>query len=118
MIRIFLICEDPLFCEYLRERLGTFHDFAISGEAAPEASAIESIARAQADLVIIETSTPDNFKFVDELASVIPGQRVFWIWQQLNSEAEKQALSHRVAAVFAKDEDLNVLVQNARELFD
>ncbi|HEY1423920.1 MAG TPA: hypothetical protein VGF20_10735 [Candidatus Acidoferrum sp.] len=118
MIQAFLICEDPNFCEYLKERLRDFKDFVVCGEAAPDTSATGHIIRTKPHLVIVETSNADNFKFVDELISAVPGQRVFWIWQQLNSETEKRALSHHIAAVFAKDEDLKVLVRNARALLD
>ena len=118
MIQAFLICEDPLFCQYLNVGLREFEDFVVCGEAAPETSALERIIQARPDLIIIETANPENHKFVDELIAVIPGQRVFWIWQQLNSKAEKMALSHHVAAVFAKDEELKVLVRNARALLE
>jgi DNA-binding NarL/FixJ family response regulator len=118
MVHTGLACSDPGFCVVLREVLLGQRGFAICCETSLDTNAAKQIAAVKPDLVILETSDADNLNFADEIKSRQPGLPVFWICQQLTIEVERIARLHEIDAVFTKDEDLSILVQNAKAICD
>lgn len=113
MIRTVLDCSDADFRGGLRDYLLKQRCFSIS-ELNAGAASTEQIVAARPDLVIVEMLCSDDFNFVDEFKSRKPQVPVFLFCEQLTMEIEKIVLCHKVDAVFAKDEDLSLLVENAK----
>lgn len=114
MIRAFLICGDITFCELLKKQFLDHADFEICGEARPDGDPIPRLTQADPDLIVLVTSIDDDFTLADEIKSTHPGLPIFWISAQLDIKAERRALRHGVEAVFVQNEDVNMLLVNAR----
>lgn len=114
MIRTVLDCSDAGFCVDLKGFLLEQKCFSISAELSIGLDSARRIVAAKPDLVILEMPCSNDFNFVDEFRSLEPQVPVFLFCEQLTMEAERMVLRHKIDAVFAKDEDLSVLVENAK----
>jgi DNA-binding NarL/FixJ family response regulator len=115
MFRVFLACGSTSFCERLSESLRGQGDFDVFVEASG-ARLIQDASRLRPDLVILGMKVPplEDFKLVESLKVQIPKLPVFLVTELHGLEAEREALSHGIDAVFESDDDLSSLVMNAR----
>lgn len=116
MIRTVLECSDTDFSVGLRDFLLKQPGFLISAELSLDLSSAQQIIQAEPDLVIVEMPFPHDFHVLDELKVLQPQIPVFFFCEQLTFEVERIVLCHKVDALFAKDEDFSVLVENAEAL--
>ena len=114
MIRTVLECVDPDFCLGLKDFLLKQDCFSISADLSFGVNSARQIIAAKPDLVVLEMPCSESFHLVDELKSVQPEVPVFLFCEHLTIETERLVLSHKIDAVFAKDEDLATFVQNAK----
>jgi hypothetical protein len=56
----------------------------------------------------------DDFQVAEALNLSMPDVQVFLVTELRGMEVEKRALSHGIDAVFEIDDDLNLLLRNAR----
>jgi len=116
MPRVFLTCGDAAFCETLRNSFLAEGNFEICVE---QRNGIEVVMEAIGlfpNLVILgmETSPIDDFQVAEALKLSMPEVGIFLVTKLRGMEAEKEALSHGIDAVFERGDDLNSLVMNAR----
>ena len=53
MIRVFLVCEDPAFCEKLRTFFNLQDDFHVCGKAASSVAAVQKADELLPDVAIL-----------------------------------------------------------------
>lgn len=115
MPRVLLTCGDVNLCEGLRSSFEA-QGFVVCGEATNGIKAIKKAMELLPDLVILEKelSSVDGFEVAEALRLILPDVPLFLVAEQHDVEAEKEALSHGIDAVFEKDYDFTSLVMNAR----
>ena len=69
ILRIFLVEDHPLMREVVRDYLGAVAGMEICGESVTAEDALEKLARACADLVLVDTSLP-RMSGIDLVAAV------------------------------------------------
>jgi len=116
MIRVFLVCDDPAFCEKLRDFFNLQDDFQVCGKAARTLAATQKADKLLPDLAIIVTHGVHDFKVVDDFRKSIPHLPLFFMTTTPSVEIEKKALSHGVDCVFSVHDELTTLALNAREV--
>jgi len=116
MPRVFLTCGDATFCEILRNSLLAEGNFEICGKQRNGIEVVKEAIGLFPDLVILGMEIPpiDDFQTAEALKLSMPDVQVFLVTELRGMEAEKEALSHGIDAVFERDDDLNSLVMNAR----
>jgi DNA-binding NarL/FixJ family response regulator len=116
MIRVFLVCDDPAFCEKLRNFFDLQDDFQVCGKAARNLAATHKADKLLPDVAIIVANGVHDFKVTDNFKKSMPHLHLFFMTTTPSVEIEKKALSHGVDAVFAMDDDFTTLALNAREV--
>jgi CheY-like chemotaxis protein len=118
LVRVFLSCRDAAFSETLRNSFRAQSDFVVCGEAGNGVEAIQKVTDLLPDLVVLEIEKPakDGFEFAETLKLIMPRVPLFLVMEQQSAQAEKEALSHGIDAVFEKAQDLTSLVMNARAI--
>ena len=116
MIRVFLVCDDPAFCEKLRNFFDLQDDFQVCGKAARNLAATHKADKLLPDVAIIVANGVHDFKVTDNFKKSMPHLHLFFMTTTPGVEIEKKALSHGVDAVFAMDDDFTTLALNAREV--
>lgn len=116
MLRVFLTYHDVSFCKTLRAAFAADVDFEVCGAEENGIEAIEKVAKAHPDLVILELESgrKDDFYVADAIKLSFPKIPLFLVTDQQNVEAEKEAFSHGIQALFKKEPDLTSLLLNAR----
>lgn len=115
MIRVFLVCDDPAFCEKLDNFFNQQDNFQVCGKAARNLAATEKVDKSLPDVAIIVANGVHDFKVADNFKKSMPHLPLFMTTTP-SVEIEKKALSHGVDAVFSVDDDLITLALNAREV--
>jgi DNA-binding NarL/FixJ family response regulator len=116
MIRVFLVCDDPAFCEKLRCFFNQQDNFQVCGKAPRNLAATEKADKLLPDVAIIVANGVHDFKVADNFKKSMPHLPVFFMTTTPGVEIEKKALSHGVEAVFSVDDELTTLALNAREV--
>jgi DNA-binding NarL/FixJ family response regulator len=114
--RVFLSCGDATLCELLRNSFHVHEDFVLCGEADNGIEAIKKTMELTPDLVVVEKemSPLNGFEVAEAIKLIMPEVSVFLVTEQPTVEAEKEALSRGIDAVFEKDDDFTSLMMNAR----
>jgi DNA-binding NarL/FixJ family response regulator len=116
MIRVFLVCDDPAFCEKLGNFFNQQDNFQVCGKAARDSGATQKAGKSLPDVAIIVADGVHDFKVTDDFKKSMPHLPLFFMTTTPSVEIEKKALSHGVEAVFSADDDLITLALNAREV--
>lgn len=116
MIRVFLICDDPTFCEKLDSFFNLQHNFQVCGKAPRNLVAVQKAHTLLPDVAIIVANGVHDFKVTDNFKKSMPQLPLFFMTTTPSVEIEKKALSHGVDAVFSVDDELTTLALNAREM--
>jgi DNA-binding NarL/FixJ family response regulator len=116
MIRVFLVCDDPAFCEKLDNFFNQQDNFQVCGKAARNLAATEKADKSLPDVAIIVANGVHDLKVADNFKKSMPHLPLFFMTTTPSVEIEKKALSHGVDAVFSVDDDLITLALNAREV--
>ena len=116
MIRVFLICDDPTFCEKLDDFFNLQHNFQVCGKAPRNLAAVQKAYTLLPDVAIIVANGVHDFKVTDNFKKSMPHVPLFFMTTTPSVEIEKKALSHGVDAVFSVDDELITLALNAREM--
>jgi DNA-binding NarL/FixJ family response regulator len=118
MIRVFLASDDPDFSQSLCEYLVVQPDIQVCGKAAVSVGVAREASGLLADVAILELQTVHDLEVVDCFKEIFPNLPLLLVARNVSFEAEKEALSHGVDAVFPKEDDLKALVLNARAIHD
>jgi len=116
MIRVFLVCDDPAFCEKLGNFFNQQENFQVCGKAARNFAAPRKADKLLPDVAIIVANGVHDFKVTDSFKKSMPHVPLFFMTTTPSVEIEKKALSHGVDAVFSVDDELITLALNAREM--
>jgi DNA-binding NarL/FixJ family response regulator len=118
MTRVLLVCSDAVLLDSLRNSFRTKDDFDVCGDAKDRVEAIGKVMKLFPDLVILEMELllRDSFETAEELKLIMPKVPLFLITGRHGAQAEKEALSHGIDAVFEKNHDFTSLVMNARAI--
>jgi DNA-binding NarL/FixJ family response regulator len=116
MVRVFLVCDDPAFCEKLGDFFNLQDNFQVCGMTIPSVAAIQKADELLPDVAILAVNGVHNFRIVDDFKKSMPDLPLFLMTTTPNVEIEKKALSHGVDAVFSVDDELTTLALNAREV--
>jgi len=116
MIRVFLVCDDPVFCEKLGNFFNLQDNFQVCGKAARNLSAAQKADKLLPDVAIIVANGVHDFKVTDNFKKSMPHLPVFFMTTTPSVEIEKKALSHGVDAVFSVDDEFTSLALHAREV--
>jgi len=116
MIRVFLICDDPTFCEKLDDFFNLQHNFQVCGKAPRNLAAVQKAHTLLPDVAIIVANGVHDFRVTDNFKKSMPQLPLFFMTTTPSVEIEKRALSHGVDAVFSVDDELITLALNAREI--
>jgi DNA-binding NarL/FixJ family response regulator len=116
MIRVFLVCDDPVFCEKLGNFFNQQENFQVCGKAARNFAATRKADKLLPDVAIIVANGVHDFKVTDSFKKSMPHVPLFFMTTSPGVEIEKKALSHGVDAVFSVDDEFITLALNAREM--
>ena len=116
MIRVFLVCDDPGFCDKLGNFFNLQDNFQVCGKAARNLAATHKANKLLPDVAIIVANGVHDFKVADNFKKSMPRLPLFLMTATPSVEIEKKALSHGVDAVFSVDDELTTLALNAREI--
>jgi len=116
MIRVFLICDDPTFCEKLDNFFNLQHNFQVCGKAQWNLAAVQKAHTLLPDVAIIVANGVHDFKVTDNLKKSMRQLPLFFMTTTPSVEIEKKAFSHGVDAVFSVDDELTSVALNAREV--
>jgi DNA-binding NarL/FixJ family response regulator len=116
MIRVFLVCDDPAFCEKLDNFFNLQDNFQVCGKAARNLSAAQKADKLLPDVAIIVANGVPDFNVADNFKKSMPHLPVFFMTTTPSVDIEKKALSHGVDAVFSVDDEFTTLALNAREV--
>lgn len=116
MIRVFLVCDDPTFCEKLDNFFNLQHNFQVCGKAPRNLAAVQKAHTLLPDVAIIVVNGVHDFKVTDNFKKSMPHVHLFFMTTTPSVDIEKRALSHGVDAVFSVDDELVTLALNAREM--
>jgi DNA-binding NarL/FixJ family response regulator len=116
MIRVFLVCDDPGFCDKLGNFFNLQDNFQVCGKAGRNLAATEKADKLLPDVAIIVANGVHDFKVADNFKKSMPHLPLFFMTTSPSVEIEKKALSHGVDAVFSVDDELTTLALNAREI--
>jgi DNA-binding NarL/FixJ family response regulator len=116
MIRVLLVCDDPGFCEKLRNFFNLQDNFHVCGKTAPTVAAIQKADKLLPDVAILVVDRVHDFKIAADFKKSMPRLPLFLMTTTSSVEIEKKALSHGVDAVFSVDDELTTLALNAREV--
>src|ERR1700688_1525791 len=116
MIRVFLVCDDPGFCDKLGNFFNLQDNFQVCGKAARNLAATEKADKLLPDVAIIVANGVQDFKVADNFKKSMPHVPLFFMTTTPSVEMEKKALSHGVDAVSAVDDELITLALNARDM--
>ena len=113
---MFLVCDDPVFCEKLGNFFNQQDNFQVCGKAIRNLAATQKADKSLPDVVIIVANGVHDFKVADDFKKSMPHLPLFFITTTPSVEIEKKALSHGVDAVFSADDDLTTLASNALDV--
>jgi len=116
MIRVFLVCDEPAFCEKLRTFFNSQDDFQVCGKTAQNMAAIQKASKLLPDLAVLVVDRVHDLKIADDFKKSMPHLPLFLMTTTPNVAIEKKALSHGVAVVFSVEDELTTLALNAREV--
>jgi DNA-binding NarL/FixJ family response regulator len=116
MIRVFLVCDDPAFCEKLRHFFDLQDNFQVCGKGAGNLATAQKADKLLPDVAIIVAHGVHDFRVTDDFKKSMPYLPLFFMTTTPSVEIEKKALSHGVDAVFSVDDELTTLALNAREV--
>jgi DNA-binding NarL/FixJ family response regulator len=116
MIRVFLVCDDPAFCEKLDNFFNLQNNFHVCGKTASSIAAIRKADKLLPDVAVLVVDGVHDFRIADDFKKSMPHLRLFLMTTTLSVEIEKKALSLGVDAVFSADDDLMALAWNAQEI--
>jgi DNA-binding NarL/FixJ family response regulator len=116
MIRVFLVCDDPGFCDKLGNFFNLQDNFQVCGKAGRNLAATEKADKLLPDVAIIVANGVHDFKVADNFKKSMPHLPLFFMTTRPSVEIEKKALSHGVDAVFSVDDELTTLALNAWEI--
>src|ERR1700722_5199981 len=108
MHRVYLACDDLLFCEALRNPFQTHADFSVCGEAKNDIQGLKEVMKLAPSLVVMEVKPPpwDSLEIAEALKVILPRTPLFLITESdILQQVEKVALSNGIDTVFAKGED-------------
>jgi DNA-binding NarL/FixJ family response regulator len=114
MIRVFLVCEDPAFCEKLRNFFNLQDDFHVCGKTTSSVAAVQKADELLPDVAILVANVVHDFKIAADFKKSIPRLPLFLMTSAPSVEIERKALSHGVDAVFSVDDEFTPLALNAR----
>jgi DNA-binding NarL/FixJ family response regulator len=115
MIRVFLVCDDPAFCEKLGNFFNQQDNFQVCGKVPRDLAATQKADKLLPDVAIIVANGAHDFKVADDFKKSMPHVPLFIMTTTPGVEIEKKALSHGVDAVFSMDE-FTTLALNAQEV--
>jgi DNA-binding NarL/FixJ family response regulator len=117
MHRVFLACDDAVFCHALSHTFQIQADFIVCGQSKNDIEVLKEVMKLAPSLVVIEVELPprDSLEIAEALKIIMPKTPLFLVTEQdVLQQIEKEALSSGIDAVFAKDDDVTSLVDNAR----
>jgi DNA-binding NarL/FixJ family response regulator len=114
MIRVFLVCDDPEFCEKLGSFFTRQDNFEVCGKTQRTVAAVQKADQLLPDMAILVLDSIHDFKIADDFKKSMPHLPLFLITTAPSVEIEKKALSCGVDAVFSVDDELITLALNAR----
>jgi DNA-binding NarL/FixJ family response regulator len=117
VIRVFLACDDEIFCERLCEYLSEQVDFEVCGKEAIRVEAVRKASELRPDIAILEMDAEDNLEVANAFKRNIPDLPLLLVAEGVSLETEKKALAHGVDAVFPKQDDPTALAMNARAIY-
>jgi DNA-binding NarL/FixJ family response regulator len=116
MIRVFLVCDDPTFCEKLDNFFSLQHNFQVCGKAPRNLATVQKAHTLLPDVAIIVANGVHEFKVIDNFKKSMPQLPLFFMTTTPSVEIEKKAFSHGIDAVFSVDDELTSVALNAREV--
>lgn len=116
MIRVFLVCDDPDFCEKLGNFFTLQDNFEVCGKTPRTVAAVQKADQMLPDVAILVVDSVHDFKIADDFKKSMPHLPLFLMTTAPSVEIEKKALSRGVDAVFSVDDELITLALNAREV--
>jgi len=117
MHRVFLACDDAVFCRALSHTFQIQADFIVCGQSKYDIEVLKEVMKLTPNLVVIEVelSPRGSLEIAEALKIMIPKTPLFLVTgPDILRQVEKEALSSGIDAVFAKDDDVTSLVDNAR----
>ena len=114
MPKVLCACRDATYCDKLLASFQSYPEFQLCLTLIEGFAVIKQAMEVDAALVLLEVE-PDseNLAIAEALKLFIPKVPVFLIAER-KWEFEKAALSIGVDAVFGKDEDFNLVIENAK----
>jgi len=112
MPRVFLTCHDPAFSQRLRMSFEVELGFEVCGDEKDEVEAIEKVTTVNPDLVVLEidSSGENSILFAEAFKLTLPEVPLFLVTAQNTMQAEKDALTRGVDAVFEKEDYVSLLL--------
>jgi DNA-binding NarL/FixJ family response regulator len=114
--RIFLTCDDSAFCNELCQPFHAEPDFIVCGEAKNEIGVLKEAMKARPHLVVMEKKSRagNGLEIAEALKTIMPTVPLFLVTDQHDAQAENEALSRGIEAVFEKKNDIAAIMANAR----
>ena len=117
--KIFLACDDFVFCQTLRQHFENHPNFEICGEETDPLKAVREAIHAAPDLVIVELNEVkkdeiDSLDVAETIKTIEPTLPVFLILAHYDLDVERYAVRQGIDAIFEKGTDLTALSINAQ----
>jgi DNA-binding NarL/FixJ family response regulator len=116
--RVFLVDDHPLVRKGIADCLHNEPDMIVCGEAANSADAMNGIARARPDLVVVDLSLPgrDGIELIKEIKSHHPRLQVLVLSMHDESLYARRALRAGASGYLMKSNPAHALIQGIRDV--
>jgi len=116
--RIMVVDDNPAIRRILRNILEFNHDWVVCGEGVDGRDGVEKAKALSPDLIVLDVSMPvmNGLEAARILHQVLPNVPLILCSLHTDRLLEVEARSAGVTAVFSKAENMQMLVNKAREL--
>jgi len=116
--RIMVVDDNPAIRRILRNILEFNHDWVVCGEGVDGRDGVEKAKALSPDLIVLDVSMPvmNGLEAARILHQVMPNVPLILCSLHTDRLLEMEARSAGVTAVFSKAENMQMLVNKAREL--
>jgi len=116
--RIMVVDDNPAIRRILRNILEFNHDWVVCGEGVDGRDGVEKAKTLSPDLIVLDVSMPvmNGLEAARILHQVMPNVPLILCSLHTDRLLEMEARSAGVTAVFSKAENMQMLVNKAREL--
>src|ERR1700729_1852336 len=110
MHRVFLACDDAVFCHTLSHAFQIQADFIVCGQSKNDVEVLREVMKLAPNLVVIEVELPsrDSLGIAEALKTIVPELPLFRHRTRHSAASRERGLSSGIDAVFAKDDECHV----------